>query len=324
MTSTIWQIWSSAPNAYSRNANLTPFFTCKLSCIDQTNWLPNLSRIQMGPTPTWVTFVWLYKSDGLPAAAKALCLLPQQCLPRHSSPSATLQCWALIYFNTFQHFFFFLKINEEKRLLAVDFLLLFPVGHLDVHPPYCIKRFYDGKFIHLKKKDKQIKIKCTDVMPNRTFYNSAQLSALVTLQLSVVTIYCIGALIHHLASAACPCKTIYISFINHLSIHYTVEHSFVSWRDEKASTVVLCSTSACLSWYFHHNPGSNIWQFIWMAKIQKHNQPTNKRTRCMSIVQQDQWSKICPRVDPWFCPWGSRGMSRKFRGMNGEVWWVFS
>ena len=105
-------------------------------------------------------------------------------------------------------------------------------------PPnaYCSKRFYDGKFIHLKKKDKQIEIKCTDVMPNRTFYSSAQISALVTLQLSVVTIYCIGALIHHLASAACPCKTIYISFINHLSIHNTVEHSFVSGRDEKAST----------------------------------------------------------------------------------------
>ena len=127
-----------------------------------------------------------------------------------------------------------------------------------------------------------IGIKC-NVMPNRTFYKSVQFSALITLQLSVVTIYCIGALIHHLASAACPCKTIYISFINHLSIHYTVEHSFVSWRDEKASTVVLCSTSACLSWYFHHNPGStNIWQFIWMAEIQKHNQATNKRTRCMS------------------------------------------
>ena len=130
------------------------------------------------PTNSQICLVYKWDQlDGLPAAAKALCLLPQQCLPRHSSPSATLQCWALIYFNTFQHFFFFLKINEEKRLLAVDFLLLFPVGHLDVHPPYCIKRFYDGKFIHLKKKDKQIEIKCTDVMPNRTFYSSAQISA---------------------------------------------------------------------------------------------------------------------------------------------------
>ena len=131
MTSTIWQILSSTPNSYSRNANLTPFLTCKLSCIDQTNWLPNLSHIQMGPTPTWVTFVWLYKSDGLPAAAKALCLLPQQCLPRHSSPSATLQCWANWYIST-----------------------------------------------HFNISSNQIK---WNVMPNRTFYNSVQFSALVTL-----------------------------------------------------------------------------------------------------------------------------------------------
>ena len=114
-----------------KKCHLDLFPHLQIILIDQTNWLPNLSHIQMGPTPTWVTFVWLYKSDGLPAAAKALCLLPQQCLPRHSSPSATLQCWAKWYIST-----------------------------------------------HFNISSNQIK---WNVMPNRTFYNSVQLSALVTL-----------------------------------------------------------------------------------------------------------------------------------------------